>query len=292
MSFHQCWWPARLFNQGKKQYRILLSVMLAGGVFLGLMSSTYADTAKIWRPCMIWLQNKLAPAQDPAAISAILAQGRAYLQQVYRDHLTLGQKFSLPQARAQALARFWPQEQAFVDDFLPAIKNFLQRDQHVQEKALAGILQEADHNLLELAGGELWVTLKIFTQLEKDLDCLRLRSVPEVLAVRTRINQLFLNLQEEQATFWPDLEKRSLKWPQATNGHHFTMALRSFMLLVQYPMLALQQQVRRDNLIAVDDLIQGLQRIEQQLATYPRFMANYLATLPASAVSRPSGHPL
>ena len=41
-------------------------------------------------------------------------------------------------------------------------------------------------------------------------------------------------------------------------------------------MLVLQQQIKSDNLIPIDQLMQGLQNIEQYLATYPRFMTDYL----------------
>jgi len=247
-----------------------------------MLEPAFAKSMMHW-PCWVWLQEKLIPSVQETLSPAKIAQGQAYLRKVYAEQLSLGKNFILPQARANALAVHWPHEQAFIDDFLPIIRNYLHRKYLLQDVAFTEILREAENNMLELAGGELFLTIKIFGQLEKEIDCLRLRSVEEVVEIRQRIHRLLLNLQDEQTTFWPNLAKRTVRWPNARDGHQFTLALRSFFLLAQHPMLVLYQQVKSDNWIKLEELMFGLENIEKYLATYPRFMANYLERLPSTA---------
>ncbi|MBP5296237.1 MAG: hypothetical protein J6Y94_02770, partial [Bacteriovoracaceae bacterium] len=255
---------------------------MAGLVFVFLYFSpagwAFVNLSHI--PCVAWLQASPALTVSHETLSAQQAQGLAYLRQAYADHLRLGKTFAYPAARAAALAVYWPQEQSFVDDFLPTLRETLTSSHWPSEQEVAQILQDADRDLLELTGGELQLTLHFYQKLEQQIDCLRQRSLPVVQEILGRINQLFLNLQDEQRDLWPNLERRSRKWPSYTSGHQFTLALRTFFLQVQQPMIILGQHIKQDNLISLNTLLRELQTIEQILASYPRFMATFLREHP------------
>ena len=230
--------------------------------------------------CATWLQNFPLVQVEQEILTAQQTQGMHYLRQAYHDHSLLGKTFVLPQARATALAPYWPGEQAYVDDFLPNLKAALTPYHWPKDPEIAAILQEAEQDLLDLTGGELQITLKLYKYLAKQVDCLRQRSQPIVQEALQRIDQLLLNLQEEQVELWPNLKKRTQRWPSYTTGHQFTLALRTFLLNVQQTVIVLAQQIKQDNLITLPNLMQYLGLIEQALATYPRFMAEYLQQHP------------
>ena len=247
-----------------------------------LLSAIDARAAFIFKPipCATWLQATPAMQVEQDVLTESQAQGLRYLRRAYYDHLLLGKTFILPAARAALLANHWPKEQAYVDDFLPTIRAAITSHQWPKQQVVDDVLQEAEHDLLELTGGELLLTRKLFQQLDQQIDCLRQRSQPAVLEIRQRIDRLLLNLQDEQVDLWPDSEKRSTKWPSCTNGHQFTMAIRTFLLNVQRPIIILTQHIQQDNLITLTALMEELQAIEKALAFYPRFMTEYLRTHP------------
>jgi len=227
-------------------------------------------------PCAAWLRVVPALTVEREVLTARQAQGLHYLRQAYHDHLMLGKTFVSAKARAQALAVYWPQEEAFVNDFLPNLRAAIVSSQWPKDHLIDALVQDAENDLLELTGGELLLTLKLYKDLDQQIDCLRQRSLPIVQEARQRINQLLLNLQEEQSDLWPDLEKRSAKWPSWHNGNQFTLALRSFLLNVQQAIIVLAQHIEQDNLMALHSLMDELHAIEKALAAYPQFMTDYL----------------